>query len=539
MKKCFALPALSLFISLQISAQTYQRSYWGFNGEGAKIIQDNSGYLLMGNFYDTIPYDEVSVAKVDQYGKLSWFKVYSQPNGTLEGWNIMKMGNGYLMLSVANKTATQHAQQAILSRLDDSGNILWSKEYGGGSADGLSDFWLTSDGGLIMVGGTTSYGRGQTDIYIVKTDTLGNVMWTKTFGTWASESAYLVRETSNGDFIVVGEKDDIYNMQNNTIILLRYSSTGNLLLHKEYSFHFSFYTGITYKCANISKSGDILVSGEILNHPLVFQPYMLRADSNLNLKFFKKLIPDALCAEACSIAPTDDDGCVLAFEPEGFATNEVSQLGGLKLDASGNLQWAKIYNQHTAGDFRSVITSLDRGFAFTGYDYGNNFKNTILIKSDSLGNVNSCPADTVIGFTLQDTILSIDTLGTESSGCSFTNTIVNVSGRHYFDTLNCGDDVPKFTGENYELDIPNVFTPNGDGVNDFFMAKGENISQINLTIFNRWGDHICTLRNPNDFWDGRSSNGESCSNGTYFYVASAIDTSGRKIQKKGFFQLLR
>ena len=69
--------------------------------------------------------------------------------------------------------------------------------------------------------------------------------------------------------------------------------------------------------------------------------------------------------------------------------------------------------------------------------------------------------------------------------------------------------------------IPNVFTPNDDDVNDVFTILGDNISEIECQIFNRWGEKLYTWDTVEGFWDGKYKN-KTVSDGTYFYVARII-----------------
>ena len=74
------------------------------------------------------------------------------------------------------------------------------------------------------------------------------------------------------------------------------------------------------------------------------------------------------------------------------------------------------------------------------------------------------------------------------------------------------------------LTIPNVFTPNGDGVNDVFTIDGKAITDFNLTIVNRWGNTIFESNDINTSWDG-TADGTPCLDGTYFYIIKAKSTS--------------
>ena len=90
------------------------------------------------------------------------------------------------------------------------------------------------------------------------------------------------------------------------------------------------------------------------------------------------------------------------------------------------------------------------------------------------------------------------------------------------------------------VEIPNVFTPNGDGFNDFFSAETIGISQMDGVIFNRWGEEVYKWEGPNGGWDGRTfPAGVACAEGTYFYVIKAITFSGEEQVYKGHVSLFR
>lgn len=85
-----------------------------------------------------------------------------------------------------------------------------------------------------------------------------------------------------------------------------------------------------------------------------------------------------------------------------------------------------------------------------------------------------------------------------------------------------------------DLDIPNVFTPNGDGKNDFFLISANGIKTFSITIYNRWGTKVFESNDIAKSWDGGDSN-----DGTYFYMVKAESINDKKHDSKGYLQLLR
>ena len=84
------------------------------------------------------------------------------------------------------------------------------------------------------------------------------------------------------------------------------------------------------------------------------------------------------------------------------------------------------------------------------------------------------------------------------------------------------------------ITIPNVFTPNNDGVNDLFFLKSINLDEITIIIIDRWGHKIYELTSDkgNVAWDGKNQLGKEVAEGTYFYIIKAKGKDGSSYDKK-------
>ena len=89
------------------------------------------------------------------------------------------------------------------------------------------------------------------------------------------------------------------------------------------------------------------------------------------------------------------------------------------------------------------------------------------------------------------------------------------------------------------VDVPNVFTPNGDGVNDYFVVDNHGMETLNMLIFNRWGEKIFEWNTAHTDWDGTGLDGEDVSDGVYFYLLTAVGEDGHPYEERGSVTLIR
>ncbi len=97
-----------------------------------------------------------------------------------------------------------------------------------------------------------------------------------------------------------------------------------------------------------------------------------------------------------------------------------------------------------------------------------------------------------------------------------------------------------YAQDSAKVEVPNVFTPNGDGINDVFRPKYTNIEKVDGAIYNRWGEIIFRWWGVNGYWDGVTfPAGQKVPAGTYYYIITATSYSKNSITKTGTVQLFR
>jgi gliding motility-associated-like protein len=135
------------------------------------------------------------------------------------------------------------------------------------------------------------------------------------------------------------------------------------------------------------------------------------------------------------------------------------------------------------------------------------------------------------------------TIGNFNTDANTATILINPSGAGGAESYYYIDDVYVGTCDTIKpassLQIPNVFTPNNDQVNDVFRITTTNIQTLNCQIYDRWGIKVWELTTPFESWDGHNKTGVVCSDGVYYYVLWATGVDGKKYDKTGFVQLIR
>lgn len=94
-------------------------------------------------------------------------------------------------------------------------------------------------------------------------------------------------------------------------------------------------------------------------------------------------------------------------------------------------------------------------------------------------------------------------------------------------------------GDSTELDVPNVFTPNGDNINDYFIVDTDGTTIYEFSIFTRTGTRIYFSKSPQISWDGKSIGGKELPEGIYYYVIERAEGGDTPVENAGFIFLFR
>lgn len=123
---------------------------------------------------------------------------------------FIKTEDGGRLTLETTKSYDNRATEILLTKTNAKGNEEWFKFYGGPSYDKASDFIKTQDGGYAILGSTSSYGKGNYDIYLIKIDAKGKEEWSQTYGGFYNEYGTTITQKSNGDYRLSSTRQSCY-----------------------------------------------------------------------------------------------------------------------------------------------------------------------------------------------------------------------------------------------------------------------------------------------------------------------------------------
>ena len=378
-----------LFFVHTLSAQN-QNLYCGVSDEWLYTIKQTSdnNLLMIGATYSFgAGNSDILVIKTDKDGDTLWTKIFG--GLSIEyGYDAVQMNDGgYLLCGQSASWNGGGNYDSYLIRINSSGDTLWTADYGGLDDEGIyAAAELTPGGNIIAAGFTETYGAGNNDIYVLKTDASGNLLWTKTFGGAADDNLHSMIRTSDGGLLLVGSTlsfgAGIYDA-----LVIKMDTSGNLLWTKTFG---GAGEDAVYSVVE-TPGGNFILSGSTTFGAGNYDAWLVAIDASGSLLWNKTYGGAAGYEEGNYIVSAPGGNYIAAGKTGSFGAGN-DDVFLFNVDSTGNLRWSKaiggVFNEPGYG---ITFITFDNSFALCGQTFsfgpGIGFNsNATFIKTDTAGN---------------------------------------------------------------------------------------------------------------------------------------------------------
>ena len=260
----------------------------------------------------------------------------------------------------------------------------WEQTYGGVDHDWGTSGQQTTDGGYIITGSTSSFGNGQSDVYLIKTDNNGDTLWTKTFGGLEEDEGRSVQQTIDGGYIITGLTSSLVN----GLVIYKYIWLIKTDINGVEEWNITFFGNTGEKSGNSvqqTSDGGYIITGRIYSLGNSLDLSLIKTNNygdSLWTKTFGGLDQD----EGCSIQQTTDGGYIVTGRTQSLGNGD-DDVWLIKTDGNGQEQWSQTFGGLYDDRGSSVQQTSDGGYIVTGktHSFGNGESDVWLIKTDGNG----------------------------------------------------------------------------------------------------------------------------------------------------------
>lgn len=270
---------LLVYISGDCLAQTQFTRVFGGNSYdfGAEVIQTaDEGYLVAGqsSSFTTDLSSQVLLMKIDSDGYSQWRKTIGDEFAD-KAESMVEDSSGDFFISGFTETV-ENSYQALGIKIDATGDTIWTLKTGGSSWDLIKQSIALADGSFMMFGKTYSYGNGDGDFYLVKVSADGQELWYKAYGGEADESGESISLANDGGFFLAGTTES-FGAGGVDMYVVRTNSDGDTLWTKTYG---GVEDDFCYSVAATADGGYVLGGGTYNETPGVMDVVLRKEDGS-------------------------------------------------------------------------------------------------------------------------------------------------------------------------------------------------------------------------------------------------------------------
>jgi hypothetical protein len=290
----------------------------------------------------------------------------------------------YTLSNNGNVVGQKGGEDYWALKLDNTGNIVWKRVYGGSNDDRCYAAIPTSDGGYILAGtsnsasGDVTNNKGAFDMWVVKLNATGGITWRRNFGGPDDDAAYSIDELATGGYVIAGEsKSQTGDVNGNRggydYSIIRISATGNLVWKQSYGGSSDESAKSIQQCSD----GSFIVAGETTSNDVDVSNnqggsdfWVLRLRPNGTIRW-KNTYGGTSNDNAFSVVQLSNGNFVVAGETESNNGNVPDNSGGddfwvLSLRGAGTVLWSRTFGGLNDDNARFVAETADGAVVVAG-----------------------------------------------------------------------------------------------------------------------------------------------------------------------------
>jgi hypothetical protein len=317
--------------------------------------------------------------KTNASGDTVWTRTFGGADYDV-GYAVQQTSDGGYIVAGATRSFGAGGYDVWLVKTDASGETLWTRTFGGPGDDEARSLDQTADGGFVLAGHTESYGAGQGDVFVVRTDVLGNQLWSGTYGGNGPDEAFSVRRTADGGFVVAGFTQS-FGVAGDDVYLIKTDAQGDTLWTRTFGggdddFAYSVLqtTDGGYLVAGLNESWG--AGGEDF--------YLIRTTAKGDT-VWTRTYGGSNTDEAHALLETRDGGFLAVGSTHSYGAGDFDAYL-VRTDTNGRLLWTRTYGGTGDDGAWSVAPAAGGGFLIAGYrSSAGRDRDALLVRTDNAG----------------------------------------------------------------------------------------------------------------------------------------------------------
>jgi len=370
----------------------------------------DSGYVVLGSTYSFGAGDhDLYVLRLNDSGDTLWSHTYGG-SGTDYGYDIQVTYDGGYILCGSTRSSGSGKADVYVLRLNFLGGVVWSRVFGGPENDIARSVRQTPDGGFVLAGSTASFGAGYDDFWIIRTNASGDSLWSRTVGGTGGEAAFAVRPVPGRGYIAAGATGS-FGEGYSSVYAVCLDNDGDTVWTRTYG---GALADMAYSVENTPDGGFVFVGATASFGAGEYDAYLVKTDPDGNQEWDHRY-GGALADRGYSVQPTADGGYFIAGSTASYGSGG-SDVLAIKTDPIGGQEWRRNYGGNKADYCQSAIAS-GKSWVMVGYtfSYGAGSSDVYLarIRGEQATPVEDLPNDLLPGaFVLEQNYPNPFNLGT-------------------------------------------------------------------------------------------------------------------------------